>query len=73
MRSNYISTLYRGKSKQTNEWVFGNLVESNGKCYITYEKTLTNGADAIRSTEEVYPDSVGQYTGVHAQWIDREA
>ena len=47
---------FRGKSKETNEWLVGSLiVKSDNRCWIEDEKS---------KQEEVHPDSVGQYTDI---------
>lgn len=65
-------TLYRGFSKDLQDWVIGNLVVSNsninnGGHFILPELTSIEKTDEgfqIGSFIEVIPESVGQYTGV---------
>lgn len=44
---------FRGKSLETGEWLFGDLLQADGKCYIMNDK----------QGGEVDPETVGQYTG----------
>lgn len=54
---------FRGKSLNTNEWVYGNLVVcNNGDCFIG---TLSQTAGAYKNdTYQVNPKTIGQYTGL---------
>lgn len=58
---------FRGKRIDTGEWVYGDLIENQGRYYIYYatsDTTLENEDDTIIVlAEEVDPDTVGQYTG----------
>ena len=51
---------FRGKLKEDNDWEFGDLREKNGKLYIFPRGELT----FKHFVYEVFPDSVGQYTGL---------
>lgn len=57
--------LFRGKQIDNGEWVYGNLVKSNGKYFIYYEEP-----DEMCQTgnwlfyKVVDPSTVGQYTGL---------
>ena len=58
---------FRGKRIDTGEWVYGDLIENQGRYYIYYatsDTTLENEDDTIIVlAEEVGPDTVGQHTG----------
>lgn len=58
----------RGKRKSTKEWVYGDLIENQGRYYIyhaTSDTTLENEDNSIIVlAEEVDLDTVGQYTGL---------
>lgn len=63
------NVIYRGKSIETNEWVYGSLVQwydSNNSFIHTYNSVLvepeTNTYDFVEKRIEVKPDSVGQQT-----------
>lgn len=55
--------LFRGKRIDNGEWVEGALY-----CYYDFERTivqiLTDRTNGIPDAFEVYPDTVGQYTGL---------
>ena len=51
--------LFRGKQKDTKEWVCGNLFRLLGNSYICYGAT-----NYIPDLIEVIPETVGQYTGL---------
>lgn len=51
--------LFRGKQKDTKEWVYGNLFHLLGNSYICYG-TINYIPDLI----EVMPETVGEYTGL---------
>lgn len=55
--------LFRAKTIETNEWVFGNLIPGSKKfikgTYIQVENEVGN-----RKLEEVDPNTVGQFTGL---------
>lgn len=59
---------FRGKSIDTGEWVYGDLIENQGRYYIYYatsDTTLENEDNSIFVlAEEVNLDTVGQYTGL---------
>lgn len=59
---------FRGKDIETGEWVYGDLIENQGRYYIYYatsDTTLENEDNSIIVlAEEVNPDTVGQYTGL---------
>ena len=56
--------LFRGKRKDNGEWVEGFFVKVGGYCYIlTGKLNITNGhIDFVKY--KVYPETVGQYTGL---------
>ena len=60
-----LEILFRGKRIDNGEWVYGNLVKSNGKYFIYYEEP-----DEMSQTgnwlfyKVVDPSTVGQYTGL---------
>ena len=60
--------IFRGKRIDTGEWVYGDLIENQGRYYIYYatsDTTLENEDNSIIVlAEEVDLDSVGQYTGL---------
>lgn len=51
---------FRGKLKEDNDWEFGDFREKNGELYIFPKGELTFKHFAY----EVFPDTVGQYTGL---------
>ena len=51
--------LFRGKRKDTLEWVEGYLFKYLDKTYILWDTT-----NDIHNMFEVFPESVGQYTGL---------
>lgn len=56
--------LYRGIRKDNNEWVYGGIFvqeENDVKEYAVY--ILTSSLDYVCNAYEVYPNTVGQYTG----------
>lgn len=59
---------FRGKRTDTGEWVYGDLIENQGRFFIyhaTSETTLKDEDNSIVVlAEEVNPDTVGQYTGL---------
>ena len=59
---------FRGKDIETGEWVYGDLIENQGRYYIYYatsDTTLENKDNSIIVlAEEVNLDTVGQYTGL---------
>lgn len=60
---------FRGKRTDTGEWVYGDLIENQGRFFIyhaTSETTLKDEDNSIIVlAEEVNLDTVGQYTGLH--------
>ena len=71
--------LFRGKSKETGEWLYGNLIYKEGKNYIPdtdkiysmyYDINYINDYDLtfteqnVNSIREVDSNTVGQYTGM---------
>lgn len=54
---------FQGKSKKTEKWIYGDLIQwkSKGRCSITPQE-----GDQWKSPSdfEVYPDSVGQFSGL---------
>lgn len=59
---------FRGKRIANGEWVYGDLIENQGRFFIyhaTSETTLKDEDNSIVVlAEEVNPDTVGQYTGL---------
>lgn len=59
---------FRGKRIDTGEWVYGDLIENQGRYYIyhaTSDTTRVNEDNSILVLgEEVAPDTIGQYTGL---------
>jgi len=61
---------YRGKSKHTNEWINGDLIESKGKSYIVNGVVEANSEYiTIENWQEVNPKSVGQFTGMEVNGV----
>jgi uncharacterized phage protein (TIGR01671 family) len=52
---------FRGKTRK-NEWVYGKLLESNFSSFIVYMVNTFNGKFSSLKYEEVFPETVGQYT-----------
>jgi len=66
---------FRGKHLETNKWIYGNLMQGNGKSYITILEIWDLDKQCIvksipenwvNSAEqyEVDPETVGQFTGL---------
>lgn len=59
---------FRGKRTDTGEWVYGDLIENQGRFFIyhaTSETTLKDEDNSIVVlAEQVNPDTVGQFTGL---------
>lgn len=64
---------FRGKRKDNNEWVYGNLVFNANKtercfiiedCIINYENNDKTIKDFINEYVEVIPQTIGQFTGL---------
>lgn len=51
--------LFRGKRVENGEWTYGYLFKCWGRCYLLWGM---NGDNPIK--EEVYPQTVGEYTGL---------
>jgi len=62
--------LFRGKRKEGNEWLYGDLNQIEGKVYI-FERGV---AADLHSPDwfEVIPESVGQFTGQFGRVLGRE-
>lgn len=52
-------SLFRGKRIADDKWTYGYLFRCWGRCYLLWGM---NGDNPIK--EEVYPETVGQYTGL---------
>lgn len=53
---------FRGKSKKTGEWLYGDLIHNRGivlVCPVGYTNPLTTWEDFV-----VEPETIGQYTGL---------
>lgn len=60
--------LFRGKRRDNGEWVYGSLFVGFKKSYICPEAIAMynfDGALCLGGFAEVYPETVGQYTGLH--------
>ena len=61
--------LFRGKTLDKGEWVYGNLITDDNDVYILTQENLSRGIDiggwidGVQSCE-VIPETVGQYTGL---------
>lgn len=53
---------FRGKSKKTNEWVYGYLYVTNNGEYEICQYSKDSNIENIN--ESVIPDTVGQFTGI---------
>lgn len=58
--------IYRGKSKKSGEWVYGGIAyHSDGAVYIIGDIAKQDSYFELwKSAEEVYPITVGEYTGI---------
>ena len=56
------TTLFRGKTIAENKWVYGGFHEMNGRCFIIAN---TNIIECQYYVYEVYPETIGQFTGWH--------
>lgn len=59
---------FRGKDKDTGEWLYGGLLQCGDECYIIVNEHISQGEwgsayDEIAGTE-VDPETVGQFTGI---------
>lgn len=68
--------LFRGKRLDNGEWMYGDLIENQGRFFIyhaTSETTIECNDDRriIVAAVEVDPDTVGQYTGLKDRYGDR--
>ena len=55
---------FRGFRTDGKGWVDGDLIQINGKCYISpYKFGDLNDTDFGRSFAEIHPSSLGQFTG----------
>lgn len=54
--------LFRGKSRDTNKWVFGDFVSD--ACGISHEGCLNEYGDVGYIMTYVIPETVGQFTGL---------
>ena len=62
--------LFRGKSRDTNKWVFGDFVSD--ACGISHEEYLNEYGDVGYIMTYVIPETVGQFTGLYddTRWGD---
>lgn len=57
---------FRGKSEETNEWVYGQLLYLDNQPFIVGELVEANSEYTnLEWWQPVYPNSVGQFTGLH--------
>ena len=61
---------FRGKSLETGEWIFGDLIENQGRFFIykaSSETTFKDDDDGqiVLVAKEVDQKTVGEYTGLH--------
>lgn len=68
--------IFRGKRLDNGEWMYGDLIENQGRFFIyhaTSETTIECNDDRriIVAAVEVDPDTVGQYTGLKDRYGDR--
>ena len=57
---------FRGKSIEDNEWMYGSLLCMNNKYYIyPYTYDDLDDTEFRRMFKDVYPESVGQFTGAY--------
>ena len=61
-------TLFRGKRVDNGEWIEGDLIQSRDKTYIHPKansfRVSETGLSKLIVLREVYPETVGQYTGL---------
>ena len=55
---------FRGKSKETGKWVYGDLIQCDGY-YTTCNRTKIGENEYETLYYDVIPESVGQYTGLN--------
>ena len=68
--------LFRGKRLDNEAWVYGDLIENQGRYFIYHamsETTIEDNDDGriVVAAVEVNPDTVGQYTGLKDRYGDR--
>lgn len=64
--------LFRGKRKENDEWVFGDLIhEPWASCIQVIEKDNINPFKIKRTKYSVHKETVGQYTGLLDKNIER--
>jgi hypothetical protein len=56
---------FRGKSIDTQNWVFGNLIWDGERAFI-----VNRHQNNLHHNWEVFPESVGQFTGLYSNWKD---
>lgn len=61
---------YRGKQVDTNEWIYGDLVQTEKQCFIVNGVVESNSEYiTIEDWQEVIPETVGQYTGMEIDGV----
>lgn len=68
--------IFRGKRLDNGEWVYGDLIENQGRYFIYHamsETTIEDNDDGriVVAAVKVDPDTVGQYTGLKDRYGDR--
>lgn len=56
--------LFRGKTKETHEWVYGGYCKMDGRCFIVKSIRYSDNSQSW-GMFEVDPKTVGQFIGLH--------